>query len=550
MTNQNNNEPSDFLKSVLGKDTQVRDEQADTQAKDTHKDSLSKKIAKNVAESLVAEAKAEVKSSVANGVHELKSAAKKQHAQRLSNAPAELSLAVVGHTNTGKTSLLRTLLRDSGFGEVKNQAATTKHVERISIFDGSTALVDLYDTPGLEDAGGLLDWLEDNTNARADGVERLHTFLADEVADNEFNQEAKVLRQLLSSDVALYVVDSREPVLGKYKDELTVLSWCAKPVMPVFNFIHKVTADQLTNWQAMLSRRNLHVSTSFDTVAFDFSGEMQLWQNLDTLLSNSTISNPALSTALTRLITQRTDEWQQLEETARIEIAHTLLNVAAYKQEINENDDPTPVLAEMQEQVRQLERRLHDKLLELYRFYNSDVAPTQLSLASYQRDPFDPELLKEYGIRTTSGAVAGAIAGLGIDAATFGASLGLGAAIGGIIGGVLSNTQSISDKLSGKQSLYIDPATITLLATRGMDLLTALMQRGHADQSAISLDTHTANTAKNAEKRTVWKAEKLPSELKKARGKTAWCELNSKNATQSHTLREEAAWSLSSKLAG
>ena len=28
-----------------------------------------------------------------------------------------LSLAVVGHTNTGKTSLMRTLLRDSGFGE-------------------------------------------------------------------------------------------------------------------------------------------------------------------------------------------------------------------------------------------------------------------------------------------------------------------------------------------------------------------------------------------------------------------------------------------------
>ena len=39
-----------------------------------------------------------------------------------------LSLAVVGHTNTGKTSLMRTLLRDSRFGEVKNAAATTRHV--------------------------------------------------------------------------------------------------------------------------------------------------------------------------------------------------------------------------------------------------------------------------------------------------------------------------------------------------------------------------------------------------------------------------------------
>ena len=65
-----------------------------------------------------------------------------------------LSLAVVGHTNTGKTSLLRTLLRDSGFGEVKNAPSTTRHVEEAAITDGADTLLYLYDTPGLEDAGG------------------------------------------------------------------------------------------------------------------------------------------------------------------------------------------------------------------------------------------------------------------------------------------------------------------------------------------------------------------------------------------------------------
>lgn len=58
-----------------------------------------------------------------------------------------LSLAVVGHTNTGKTSLMRTLLRDSDFGEVKNAAATTRHVEQAAISDGHNVLVYLYDTP-------------------------------------------------------------------------------------------------------------------------------------------------------------------------------------------------------------------------------------------------------------------------------------------------------------------------------------------------------------------------------------------------------------------
>ena len=133
-----------------------------------------------------------------------------------------LSLAVVGHTNTGKTSLLRTLLRDSTFGEVKNAPSTTRHVEEALINDGDDSLVYLYDTPGLEDAGGVLDWLETHTSARDDGIERIQQFLSNHEAHHEFNQEAKVLRQVMQSDMAMYVIDAREPVLDKYKDELTI----------------------------------------------------------------------------------------------------------------------------------------------------------------------------------------------------------------------------------------------------------------------------------------------------------------------------------------
>ena len=211
-----------------------------------------------------------------------------------------LSLAVVGHTNTGKTSLLRTLLRDGGFGEVADASATTRHVERAAVCDDGGTLLYLYDTPGLEDAGGVLDWLEANTSPREDGVDRLQAFLASPAAAGEFGQEAKVLRQLLQSDAALYVIDAREPVLNKYKDELTVLSWCAKPLMPVFNF---TSGGGLSAWTDMLARRGLHVCSSFDTVAFDFDGEIRLWQNLATMLPDDGM--------LRRLISWRQDEWRR-----------------------------------------------------------------------------------------------------------------------------------------------------------------------------------------------------------------------------------------------
>ncbi|WP_299188677.1 DUF3482 domain-containing protein [uncultured Psychrobacter sp.] len=469
-----------------------------------------------------------------------------------------LKLAVVGHTNTGKTSILRTLLRDVYFGEVKNAAATTRHVERAQLTDSQTGdvLVTLYDTPGLEDASGLMDWLEDNTASRRDGIERLQQFLAADIAQSDdalgssedYSQEAKVIRQLLASDMAIYVVDAREPVLGKYKDELTVLSWAAIPVMPVFNFTDSQDAN-IDEWQTMLARRNLHISTRFDSVAFEFADEMRLWQNLATMLTHAEM--------LEQLMERRTEDWARLYDEANIIIADFLLNVAAFVQEINEDDDPMPVLQQMQEAVRQSERSMQHKLLNLYKFYDNAVAATPLELQAYQQDPFDPELLKSYGIRTTSGAAAGALLGLGIDAAALGTTLGLGAAIGGIAGGLLSNTGSIADKLSGVKRLYIDPATLTLLATRAMDLLVAVRHRGHAATDATQLlyakeqittddDNEIADDENNPF--TPWPTHKLPSELKKARGKPQWSSLSSGKSEQAQSLRMDAAWSLSNKL--
>ena len=467
-----------------------------------------------------------------------------------------LKLAVVGHTNTGKTSLLRTLLRDVYFGEVKNEAATTRHVEQAKLTDSQTGevLVVLYDTPGLEDASGLMDWLEDNTASRRDGIERLQQFLAADIAqggdaltsNEDYSQEAKVIRQLLASDMAIYVVDAREPVLGKYKDELAILSWAAIPVMPVFNFTDSQDAN-IDEWQTMLARRNLHISTRFDSVAFEFKDEMRLWQNLATMLTHSEM--------LEQLMARRTENWAQLYEEANIIIADFLLNVASFVREISEDDDPMPVLAQMQEAVRQSERAMQHNLLNLYKFYDNAVAATPLELQAYQQDPFDPELLKSYGIRTTSGAAAGALLGLGIDAAALGTTLGLGAAIGGIAGGLLSNTSSIADRITGVKRLYIDPATLTLLATRAIDLLTALRHRGHAATDATQLiysaaknDAEISNNDNEDNVVTPWPPHKLPSELKKARGKPQWSSLSSGKSEQAQLLRTDMAWSLASKL--
>src|SRR5690606_14249372 len=119
-----------------------------------------------------------------------------------------LKLAVVGHTNVGKTSLLRTLTRDVEFGEVSHRPSTTRHVEgSVRSLEGE-ALQELYDSLGLEDAIELLGYFERLAppGERVDGPARIERFLAGPEARQRFEQEAKVLRQLLASDAGLYVI--------------------------------------------------------------------------------------------------------------------------------------------------------------------------------------------------------------------------------------------------------------------------------------------------------------------------------------------------------
>ena len=441
-----------------------------------------------------------------------------------------LSLAVVGHTNTGKTSLMRTLLRDSRFGEVQNAAATTRHVAQAALGDGVETWLYLHDTPGLEDAGGVLDWLEENTSPQHEGIERLQQFLDSPAAQNEWAQEAKVLRQVLASDAALYVVDAREDVLPKYKDELTVLSWCAKPVMPVFNFIHGQNMDE---WQTLLARRSLHVSSRFDTVAFDFSGEMVLWQQLATLLGQP----PALS-ALTAF---RQQEWQQLERQAYVLVAQFLLDAAACVRQFEDKSRSQAVLDEMQAAVAVHESSLHQQLFALYRFYYSDAdIQGQQVLRAFRQNPFDAELLKDYGIRTGKAAATGALLGLGLDALTLGTSLGLGATIGGVLGGLAGNWQVLYDKIQGIETLMIDNATLTLLAARSLHLLQTLKSRGHAATNSVVLQDKVA---------LPWKADALPKVLQQARLQPKWSALNPSYEPQSRK-RQEAVEALAARLAG
>jgi hypothetical protein len=450
-----------------------------------------------------------------------------------------LKLAVVGHTNTGKTSLLRTLTRDTNFGKVSARPSATRHVEGARLLADGEAVVELYDTPGLEDAIGLLDLMEDlpAPGERLDGPARIARFLDTPDALTRFEQEAKVLRQLLASDAGMVVIDVRDPVLAKYRDELSILAACGKPLLPVLNFV-RTAGNHEYAWREALARAGLHSVISFDTVTPDLDGEQRLFEKLALMLD-------PFAPALQRLIQTRQRETDERLQSAAQLIAGMLIDVAAYRVTVPHSDESAlqEPMTQLREKVRQHEVACVHGLLKLYRFRHDDVSLSNLPMLDgrWEDDLFSAEALGAMGIRLSQGVVAGAVAGISIDLIVGGLTLGAATVAGALAGGLwqLGNTygERVLGKLRGYRSLTVDDNILRLLALRQLWLVHALQQRGHAAMRAIQLDSPESKR---------WREGALPIELKKARSHAEWCALNADFTTTE--TRDEHIQNLASSL--
>jgi hypothetical protein len=430
-----------------------------------------------------------------------------------------LRIAVVGHTNTGKTSLLRTLTRDVRFGQVSPNPSTTRHVESARLLLDGRPVLELLDTPGMEDSVSLLEFLEHLApGERLDGPSRIQRFLETPEAKARFEQEAKVLRQMLQSDAAFYVVDARDPVLAKHRDELEVLGSCGIPLLPLLNFVSDPEAKQ-EPWREALARTGLHAIISFDTVAPARDGERLLYEKLATVLDSH-------RTTLQGLIRSHEEDARQRHAAALALLAELLVDIAACR--VAATPEPESALkatiAGMNRRVREREQQCVSALLSLYSFLPEDLNPEQLPLIDgrWQDDLFDPDTLQAMGVKVGSGAAAGAAAGFGIDLMVGGISLGAAAAIGALAGGGWQTLRHYGERLlglvSGEQSLRIDDSILRLLATRQLQLIHALEHRGHAAVEPLRFDQEKDSA--------LWPA-RLPAPLRDARGHPDWSGLYS-----------------------
>src|SRR5690606_21365810 len=306
-------------------------------------------------------------------------------------------------------------------------------------------------------------------------------------AHRRYEQEARVLTKMLDCDAALYVIDARDPVLSKHRDELALLAACGRPLLPVLNFVN-APAHRAAEWRDATSRLGLHAALAFDTIAPPLDGERQLYAKLAVLLDRHAATLHRLSDALMRQRSERHQAAWQL-------VADLLIDVGALRVASPAADDALQTnMTKLREQVRRREQACVDALLALYNFHRHDYAEGDLPLtdARWGMDLFHPQALKDMGIQLGTGMAAGAMAGAAVDIFSAGLSLGTGMLIGATAGGLWQGVERfggrLMDKLRGYREITVDDTVLRLLALRQRQLINALERRGHAARDPVQLD--------------------------------------------------------------
>jgi len=152
----------------------------------------------------------------------------------MNDDPVHVQFVLVSHTNSGKTTLARTLL-SLDIGEVRDAAHVTTMSESHTLLSSTSGdTLSLWDTPGFGDSVRLLKRLGLSDNP----VGWFLREVLDRFRDRSFWLSQQALRAARdSADVVLYLVNASEDPgdTGYLASEMRILEWLKKPVLVLLN---------------------------------------------------------------------------------------------------------------------------------------------------------------------------------------------------------------------------------------------------------------------------------------------------------------------------
>ena len=345
-----------------------------------------------------------------------------------------VTLSLVSHTNVGKTTLARTLLRRD-VGEVLDQAHVTDASESYTLISTAEGELRLWDTPGFGDSVRLLKRLRRYANPIVWFVQQTW----DRVTDRPlWSSQQAALNIRDEADVVLYLVNATEEPeeAGYVPPELELLGWIGRPILLLLNQTGsddrpEARGERIDAWR----RRVQPWPVVRDVLALDaFS---RCWVQESLLLERIVDLLPAEQQPLmARLESAWTERNLAVFERA-VEAMARFLHAAAVDREglARLRPDRAEKRRGMEALAERLERgaaALMASLLELHGLEGTAAAEIDRQLDAFAvsgEDLMNPEKGAFWG-----GVVSGAAGGLTADIMSGGLSFGGGLLAGAILG--------------------------------------------------------------------------------------------------------------------
>ncbi len=343
------------------------------------------------------------------------------------------SLAVVGHPNKGKSSIVATLAENTQV-EIGPIPGTTRSANHYTLTIDGEGLYDLIDTPGFQRAGQVHNWLVTHASDASSRPELVRAFVDQHEGDPKFADECALLTPIINGAGVLYVVVGSKPYGAEYELEMEILQWTGQPRMALINMIG--SGDHRDAWRAGLGQ--------YFSIVREFNAHHASFSQRVALLRAFAELEESWRAPLERATEALTQERQRQLQQASVAIASLLQAAIAAKvqkrvpPEGQQKDFTMSLTARLQDQIRAAEAGAQQEVQRIYRHSATTVDSTQLQLL--HADLFTEQSWRLFGLSrmqlVASGAVSGAVAGGAVDLLLGGASLLLGTVIGGALGSV------------------------------------------------------------------------------------------------------------------
>lgn len=394
-------------------------------------------------------------------------------------------IAIMGHPNEGKSSVLSTLAEDDSVRISPTPGETTQCRTFPVVIDGREVLK-FTDTPGFQNPSRVLSILRSMSGESGDIIRQFRDY-ARNVAD--LRDDRELLLPIERGAGIIYVVDGSRPVRNVDREEMEILRLTGRPRMAIINC--KDQGEQYLHLWKEEFRKAFNANRVFNAHRATYAERILLLEALQSI-------DQDWQQVIARVIAAFRRDWATRNKAATDHIITMLRECLQYRLTVGVDEEETgserqkELVDRFNRTLADLEIQAHQKIRLLFKhhIFNYQLPPRSI----LGEDLFNERTWQILGLSKKQlaiiGGLSGAAVGVGLDAAHAGLSMGFYAALGGAIGaiGAIIGGESMSANATfmgvklGGQKLQIGPAN-------SIDLLFVLLNR------ALLFYLHTINWA-------------------------------------------------------